>query len=128
MKRDIANIDDIRELVDAFYERVKKDPALAGYFTHVNWESHLPVMYKFWENTLFYTGGYEGNPMAKHSALHARHPLQSELFDHWLNHFCGTVDELFAGEKAELAKQRGISIATIMKIKILHVAPESRNS
>jgi hemoglobin len=32
--------------------------------------------------------------------------------------FTATVDELFEGEKAELAKQRAISISTVMRIKI----------
>lgn len=120
MKRDITNMNDIRDLVNIFYEKVKKEASLAEYFTGVNWEQHLPVMYLFWENTLFFTGTYQGNPMNTHMALHNRHPLKAELFDVWLNLFCGTVDELFKGEKAELAKQRAVSIATIMKIKILY--------
>jgi len=34
--------------------------------------------------------------------------------------FMQTIDELFEGDKALLAKQRALSIATVMKIKILN--------
>jgi hemoglobin len=122
MKKDIQGIDDIKVLVDRFYQLVVKDPVIGYIFTEsikVNWERHLPVMYSFWENTLFYTGGYSGNPMMIHQRMHQLIKLTSEQFDRWTMLFCATVDTLFNGEKAELAKQRAVSIATIMKIKIL---------
>jgi hemoglobin len=34
--------------------------------------------------------------------------------------FTKTVDQLFEGEHADLAKQRAVSIATVMQLKILH--------
>jgi len=44
--------------------------------------------------------------------------LKAEHFDRWLLLFKSTVDENFDGEKAELAKQRAMSIATIMQLNI----------
>ena len=122
MKKDIETRDDIERLVRCFYEKVVADPVIGHIFTEVvrvNWEKHLPVMYDFWENTLFYTGNYTGNPMQSHKALHRRFPLSKEHFNRWLSLFTSTVDELYEGEKAELAKQRAMSIATIMQIKII---------
>jgi hemoglobin len=122
MKKDIQGIEDIKVLVDHFYQQVVKDPVIGYIFTDsikVNWERHLPLMYSFWENTLFYTGGYSGNPMMIHQRIHQIIQLNSDQFDRWIKLFCASVDNLFAGEKAELAKQRAISIATVMKIKIL---------
>ena len=122
MKKDIEDIADIRILIDHFYVRVVPDPMIGSIFTDtfkVNWEKHLPIMYSFWENTLFYTGNYTGNPMMIHRRIHGLVQLTPEKFDRWVTLFCTTVDELFEGEKAELAKQRAESIATIMKIKIL---------
>ena len=58
MKRDIETGEDIRMLVDAFYKKVVKDPLIVFVFTdivRVNWENHLPIMYSFWENILFFT-------------------------------------------------------------------------
>jgi len=122
MKKDIENRQDIQLLVNSFYEKVKQDPEIGFIFNDivkVNWEKHLPLMYDFWENTLFYTGGYTGNPMEMHQRLHQLVPLTAEHFKRWTHLFTSTVDELFNGEKALLAKQRAISISTLMQIKII---------
>ncbi len=120
-KKDIANTNDIKVLVDSFYEKIKTDGCIGFIFTDMaktNWEKHLPVMYRFWENLLFYTGGYEGNPMELHQNLHRFSNLQPAYFDRWIELFTATVDQHFKGKTAELAKQRAHSIAAVMKIKL----------
>ncbi len=122
MKKDIESKEDIHLLVNNFYEKIKADETIAYIFkdiAKVNWEKHLPVMYSFWENTLFYTGTYEGNPMELHKHLHRLMPLTTEHFKQWIKLFNNSVDELFEGKNASLAKQRAISIATVMQVKIL---------
>ena len=122
MKKDIQTRADIQLLVDSFYEKVKTDNTIGYIFTDivkVHWEKHLPVMYDFWENSLFYTGSYDGNPMAIHKHLNRVVPLTREHFKQWTRLFTDTVDELFEGKIASLAKQRAISIATVMQVKIL---------
>ncbi len=121
MKKHIENRDDIILLINSFYNKVKTDNTIGYLFNDiakVNWEKHLPVMYDFWENVIFFTGTYTGNPMVAHSKLHAREPLTKEHFQKWLHLFTETVDELFDGDKAEFTKQRALSIATVMQIKI----------
>jgi hemoglobin len=76
-------------------------------------------MYGFWNNAIFYTGGYNGNPLTSHKKLHHKQPLDKELFDRWEELFFETIDELFEGNNANLAKQRAGSISTIMQMKIL---------
>ncbi|MBL0055954.1 MAG: group III truncated hemoglobin [Chitinophagaceae bacterium] len=128
MKKDIENRQDIELIVNRFYEKVTADPVIGFIFTDlakVNWEQHLPVMYDFWENSLFYTGSYTGNPMELHKRLNRVLPLRDEHFDRWTLLFNSTIDELFTGEKAELAKQRAYSIATVIRIKIAEVSGES---
>jgi hemoglobin len=123
MKKDIETIEDIKELIDHFYKLAIEDPLIGHIFTttiKVNWEKHLPVMYSFWENTLFYTGSYTGNPMMIHQRIDQIVHLTERHFDQWTSLFILSVDGLFEGEKAELAKQRALSIATVMKIKILN--------
>jgi hemoglobin len=123
MKTDIANRTDIETLVNTFYEKVKADDILGPIFNvliPVNWEVHLPVMYQFWENAIFYTGGYTGNPMGLHEHIHKKIGLEPAQFDRWIELFNQTVDELFEGEKASLAKQRAFSIAKVMELKILN--------
>lgn len=126
MLPDITNRSDIITLVNTFYETVKQDDLIGPIFTEkvqVQWDKHLPVMYDFWENIIFYSGGYSGNPMALHQQLHQRVPLTKEDFERWLKIFKGTTDSLFAGDNAEMIKQRAQSIATVMQIKILHNNP-----
>ncbi len=123
MKNDITNRGDIILLVNTFYEKVKKDQVIGYIFNDVakiNWEKHLPVMYDFWENVIFFTGAYTGNPMAAHKQVHQKSPLNAAHFQEWIKLFTQTVGELFEGPKAELTKQRAISIATVMQIKIVH--------
>lgn len=125
MKHDIQNIDDIKLLVNSFYEKVKKDKIIGYIFTDaikIDWETHLLVMYQFWENVIFFTGSYKGNPMIIHQHINSKISLTTEHFKQWLHLFIVTIDELFAGEKAEFVKQRAISIATVMQIKILHTS------
>ena len=122
MKKDITTRADIELLVSKFYDRVKIDPVIGHIFTKiipVNWEKHLPVMFDFWENTLFFTGSYNGNPLETHRRLNKVYPLRTEYFDRWFDLFNETLEEHFEGPKTELAKLRAKSIMVVMKIKIL---------
>jgi hemoglobin len=122
MKKDIESRGDIELLVNSFYNKVKVDEVLGPIFTviiPVNWAVHLPVMYQFWENAVFFTGGYTGNPMVMHAHLHKKIGLTTGQFARWLALFDETTDELFEGEKASLAKSRAYSIAKVMEQKIL---------
>jgi len=59
MKKDIKNRKDIEKLVNAFYEKVKTDTVIGFLFNdvaNINWYSHLPKLFDFWENILFYKG------------------------------------------------------------------------
>lgn len=128
MKKDIENREDIEKLVNRFYKKVIADPHIGFIFTDVakvNWGKHLPVMYDFWENSLFYTGSYTGNPLKTHQHINRVVPLQPEHFNQWTNLFNETVDELFEGEKAGLAKQRAYSISTVIRLKLKEGESES---
>ena len=107
MKTDIRNRKDIEKLVNAFYEKVKTDEVIGYLFTDVakvNWELHLPKMYDFWENILFYSANYSGSPMAVHKELHQKSTMTQEHFQHWNVLFNQTVDKLFEGAKADEIK------------------------
>jgi len=120
-KPNIQTRNDIELLVNTFYQKVQKDDVIAHFFNDVvklDWNKHIPVMYDFWESILLDRQSYKGNPMPAHVALNEKAPLQKEHFDRWIELFSSTVDELFIGEKAELAKTRALSIATVMRIKI----------
>ena len=120
-KKDIENKDDIKFLVDSFYKKVLSNNIIGFIFNDVakiNFHDHMPKMYDFWESTLLQSNSYNGNPMIIHLDLHKKIPLKKVHFDEWLRLFNETVNELFHGETAELAKTRALSIATVMQIKI----------
>jgi len=117
MKRDIESEEDIKLLVDTFYESVNKDTLLGPVFNDfakIDWSSHLPVMYDFWSTVLLGSMSYKGQPFPKHMKL----PIQSLHFNRWLELFTNTIDILFIGEKATEAKQKALNIARIFKLKM----------
>lgn len=119
--QDVKNSHDVKVLVDTFYEKVLKDDMIGYIFTdiaQIDLPAHMPIMYSFWETVLLDTLEYKGNPMTKHIILHEKEPLKDGYFDRWLNLWEETVNELFAGEKAELAISRAKSVAALMKYKV----------
>jgi hemoglobin len=128
MKRDIENREDLMHLLSAFYVKLLNDPSISYLFTDVakiDLDHHLPVLVDFWEMVLFQSDSYRKNAMQPHMVLHQKSPLQKAHFDTWLTYFKSTVDELFEGEKAFLAKERATSVATVMQIKIAQLNKES---
>lgn len=120
-KSDINTRADIELLVNTFYKKVLADELIGYIFNdvaNINLDVHMPKMYDFWANTLFHQTVYKGNPMQIHIHLNAKEPLQKVHFDRWLALFNETVEELFEGDIAELAKTRALSIATMIQIKI----------
>ena len=123
MKQDILNREDLLLLMDRFYSKAMTDQSIGHYFTEIvplNLQKHIPVITDFWETILFDTGKYFGNTMKVHEDLHEKSPFKSEHFNRWMAMFKETVDENFQGNNAEKIKQREISIATVMNIKMVH--------
>ena len=121
MKKDIANRKDIDLLMNVFYARLLEDSTINYIFNDVvkiNMETHLPVIADFWESILFSSISYSNNLMKIHLDIQNKTPLLKHHFDTWLGYFNSTVDELFEGSVALKAKERALSIATVMQIKI----------
>jgi hemoglobin len=117
MQHDILNLDDVKQLVNTFYGKVREDEMLAPIFNeHIEnrWPEHLEKMYRFWQTVLLDEHTYYGAPFPPHARLAVKH----EHFKKWLQLFNQTVDELFVGEKADEAKWRGQKMAQMFEIKI----------
>ncbi len=118
---DIRSRMDIDLVMRVFYERALADEVIGYIFKDVakiDLEHHLPIIGAFWETMLFQSGNYAGfgrNPLEVHLALHRRTALKPEHFERWLALFERSVDEEFAGEKAEFLKLRAHSIAARMQ-------------
>ncbi|MBC7388448.1 MAG: group III truncated hemoglobin [Opitutaceae bacterium] len=119
-KSDIRNREDIILFVNRFYDKVNENNLLSPIFNEVaqiDWEKHLPVMYDFWENVIFATGGYKGNPLLPHLTLNQKTPLLENHFSNWKQLFISTIDELYEGPAAERTKASAQNIASVMQFK-----------
>jgi len=113
-RADIATRADCERLVRAFYGRALTDPIIGFIFTDVarlDLDEHVPVIASFWETILLGERSYGGGAFAPHVALHARVGLRPGHFERWLLLWRTTVDELFAGPLAELAKAHAERVA-----------------
>ena len=112
--RDIESKEDITRLVEQFYDKVLNDNLIRSFFNGIDFEHHLPKMIHFWSFVLLNEPGYT-NDVTK---THINMAIKKEHFDRWIELFNETVNELFAGEKAELAKQRAFLIRWTLEGKI----------
>ena len=118
---DIRSRIDIELLMAAFYEKVKNDDTIGYIFNDiakVNWDHHLPIICDFWETLLLDSNSYSRNAMAVHYTLNRKVPLEEKHFQRWLQLFFETVDDLFAGEIATMAKKKAKSIGSLMQFKM----------
>ncbi|WP_090679343.1 group III truncated hemoglobin [Myroides guanonis] len=117
MKKDIENLEDVKQLVNMFYERVRINELIGPIFNakiQDRWEMHLQQMYNFWQTVLLEEHTYNGRPFPPHAHL----PISQEHFDTWLELFKNTLDELFDGPKVEEAKWRANQMAQMFLNKI----------
>jgi len=113
-KRDIETRADCERLVRAFYGKALDDPLIGFIFVDVarlDLDEHVPRITSFWETVLLGARSYGGGAFGPHAHLHARVRLARAHFDRWLQLWSGTVDELFAGERADLAKAHALRVA-----------------
>lgn len=125
---DILDRRDLVRLVDAFYEKVRADAPLGRIFdevAQVDWQSHLPKLYDFWDTVLFRTGTFRGNPLAAHARLLEHTRLEWPLFERWLDLFRTTVTESFEGENATHIVRCAEDMARVIHSKI-HSIPNPR--
>jgi len=104
----MEDIADVERLVRRFYQAVIPDPVLGPIFDAfgVDWSVHIPKLVDFWAGRLLGLPGYQGNPVGAHQPVLDRCPFGDAELDHWVELWEETVDELFVGEVATLAKQR----------------------
>ena len=115
--KEIISLDDIKKLVDAFYDKVRRDELIGPIFNERiqgRWPQHLEKMYTFWQTVLLGEHTYFGSPFPPHANL----PVSHNHFEKWMQLFTLTIDELFIGEKAKEAKWRAGKMAETFESKI----------
>jgi hemoglobin len=95
-RRSEVTEESIKALVDGFYARVRRDPALGPIFANAiaddAWPAHLEKMYAFWSSVMLTSGRYKGNPVAVH---HKVAGIAPPLFGNWRDLFEATAAEIF---------------------------------
>ena len=115
--KEIISLDDIKKLVDAFYDKVRRDELIGPIFNErirERWPQHLEKMYTFWQTVLLGEHTYFGSPFPPHANL----PVSHNHFEKWMQLFALSIDELFIGEKAKEAKWRAGKMAEMFESKI----------
>ena len=120
MKRDIESRDDIESMLYTFYRKAFADDVIGYFFKEVvplDLNTHIPEITDFWESILFNSHLYRKNVMSIHKQISDRSTIGKKHLDRWVKLFTETISEEFEGQKAELMKQRAVSIATLMEIR-----------
>lgn len=112
-RTDLATRAEVELLVRTFYRAAAMDELLGPIFeaAHVHWPDHIETVTAFWMDQLFGSRGYEGQPLRAHESVDRIIPFRDEHFARWLALFTETVDELYEGPVAELAKARAAKMA-----------------
>jgi len=121
VRHDIETRGDCEQLVRVFYGRALVDPVIGFLFTDVaklDLEAHVPRITNFWDTILLGAHSYGGGAFRPHIELNFKVPLTRGHFDRWLHLWTMTVDELFEGERAELAKAHAIRVAAAFESRL----------
>lgn len=125
--KDIQTKEDVANLMEVFYARVREHEELGPIFNDdigALWVLHMDTINRFWCTLLFEGKSYFGNPFSRHTHL----PIEDHHFDQWLGLFIATIDELYAGPKAEEAKTRALSFARSFRRKLAKRKPAKRDA
>ena len=110
----------IGRLVDAFYAKVRVDPALGPIFARAipgDWGPHLATMRNFWSSVMLTSGRYKGNPVAVHQRVSG---IEFGLFDRWLALFDDTCREMFDRDLADTFGRKAARIAESLKLALFY--------
>jgi hemoglobin len=126
-KKEILSLEDIKLLVNTFYDKVRDDKLIGSIFNERiqnRWPEHLNKMYTFWQTVLLGEHTYFGSPFPPHAQL----PIEQIHFERWLALFSETLNELFSGEVAKEAIWRANKMAVMFQYKIEHYRNNSEKS
>ena len=107
--KEIEDREDVSKLVNAFYDKIRKDEFLGPIFEmHLEgrWPAHLEKLTDFWETNLFGIPKFRGNPQSAHAIVDRNldYEVSQSHFSHWVEMWHETIDEMFEGMLADRAK------------------------
>lgn len=106
----------IRNLVHAFYGRVRADETLGPIFAAEveDWDAHLDTLVDFWSSIALMTARYDGRPMPAHVKL----DVGEAHFARWLELFRDTAREVCTPEAAQFFIGKAENIARSFQMGI----------
>jgi hemoglobin len=114
-----AGIDEalIGELVDRFYDAVRRDDVLGPVFNArvENWDDHLTKLRAFWSSVVLMTGRYKGRPMPVHAAISE---ISDAHFERWLSLFAETAKTVCPPAAAALFIDKSLRIGDSLRLGI----------
>jgi hemoglobin len=108
--------DNVRELVYAFYDRVRADPLLGPVFEQTlagAWDEHLPKMCTFWGSIVLGAKQYRGNVQQAHQPLPG---IEPQHFSRWLYLFLDTVESRYEPAAAVRFMEPALRIAQSLQL------------
>ena len=112
----------IEKLVKNFYSKVNNDEMLGYVFNDVakvDWQTHIPMLCKFWNSVLLQTGEYRDNAYQKHVDLSAKTKISTKHFERWLAIFTEQVNADFDEDEAKFILSKAHIIARSLKMGVL---------
>ena len=107
----------IGELVDRFYDAVRRDESLGPVFNArvENWDDHLTKLRAFWSSVVLMTGRYKGRPMPVHAAISE---ISDAHFERWLSLFAETAKIVCPPAAAALFVDKSLRIGDSLRLGI----------
>lgn len=108
----------LRELVDAFYARVRQDELIGPLFNDAihDWPDHLERLQAFWSSVMLTSGRYKGRPLPAHFRHAAR--INNHSFERWLALWGETTNEMFESSAAAALQEKASRIAESLQLGI----------
>ncbi|RFC54687.1 group III truncated hemoglobin [Brumimicrobium aurantiacum] len=130
--KDIQNRADLRQLVHAFYDKIREDdmlgPIFNGHIKEDQWPSHLEKLTDFWETNLFGVPKFKGSPPQAHVEVdhNMNYGITQEHFARWIQLWFDTIKTLFEGKVADRAMNAARKMSTGLFLAIWSRRPENR--
>ena len=108
--------ENVRDLVYAFYERVRADSLLGPVFERTlagSWDEHLPKMCTFWGSIVLGAKQYRGNVQQAHQPLRG---IEPQHFSRWLYLFLDTVESRYEPAAAVRFMEPALRIAQSLQL------------
>lgn len=120
-----ADIDEenLRRLVDIFYERVRADALIGPLFNGAihDWPGHLEKLAAFWSSVMLTSGRYKGQPVPAH--LKHQAAITPAMFDRWLTLWQQTTEARMSLQAATALQAKAAKIAESLQLALFFNLP-----